>query len=1127
MTTQAGFLLHHFQRLVCQDHAISDNDAALLQRFVSSKDESAFAALLRRHGPMVHGVCRRILRDDHEAEDAFQATFLLLARKASGLRHPETLAAWLYGAARRLALMAQRSNTRRRQRERENGSTSRASTAANPLDELSARELLLILDEEMAALPERYRLPLILCGLEGRSQAEAARVLGWTADSVRGRLERGRARLRSRLVRRGLTLGMSLFALESMATATVSAALRQATMQRALAFAVGSKEGITANVVTLLEAGVSSTSATKVKLGLLMLLALGLAGGTGAWAYPQRSEKPSEEKQTTAAASPERNNETPKTPSDKSAPTDLYGDPLPAGAIARLGTVRFRHPGGVDDVLVSPDGRTLISVGGRSVQIWDAQTGRRKWEIVSPEAPPHFLSGVDLSPDGKLLLVNGYEGNRLRFWDVSRGAEVHPFGDTAPEGIRAAFSPNGKLLATLDEGNPKTVSIWDIRKRKKIQSTEGGGPLAHFVRSLAFSPDSRLIAFPHENGVRIWDVAAGKELYQLNPGTKTPMGSVVFSAEGKLLAAAIDPAKREKDYPIHLWDMATGKDAGELKGHEERIYALAVSPKDNVLASSSEDGTIRFWDLAKRKETGRSSEPRRNYWTLHFSADGRVLVAGEQGGYLRLWDPYKHEEVAGSAAGAISLDWAAFTPDGQKLISTVRGQVGLWEPLTGRLQTTFNNELIYDYQPALSPDGKTLATVDWTEGKILSWNVATGKLVRRFGEGGKPALISSCAYSTDGRRLAGGSYREDIIRVWDVASGKELQQLNGQHWARSLAFSPDGATLVAASEEANSDLTVRMWNLAGGKEIWKKVTRPWTAFDLTFSPDGRTLALTGGMPGRLDTTGEVRLWEAATGKELKRFEGHRERVGCVAFSPDGRMLATGSQDDTVRLWEIATAQERQTFRGHQSMISAVTFSPDGRLLASASADTTALVWDLTRCFRDGRFQTRRLSAEELNRSWNDLAHSDAARAYRGIRALIGSQAESVAFLKDHLRPVTSLDPRRVKPLLAALDSDQFAERDKAMTELEQLGLAVEPALRDALNAKPSLEMRQRIEAVLDKLAGGTRLRFLRALEVLEHIATDEARLILEALSKGTAEMWPTQEAKASLSRLARLPPSQP
>src|SRR5579883_1286863 len=1132
MTMHAGSLLHHFQRLVSQANTIPEKDAALLQRFVSRKDESAFAALLRRHGPMVHGVCRRILRDDHEAEDAFQATFLLLARKASDLRHPETLAAWLYGAARRLALMAQRSNTRRRQRERETGGTSRGTAAANPLDELSARELLLILDEEMAALPERYRLPLILCGLEGHSQSEAARLLDSTADSVRGRLERGRARLRSRLLRRGLTLGASVLVLENMATATVSAALRQATVQRALAFAAGSAEGIAANVVALAEAGASSLSATKVKWGLLLLLALGLAGGTGAWAYPLRSEKPSEETQTTAAASPERKSETPKSPKDKSAPTDLYGDPLPSGAIARLGTVRFRHPGWLDDVLVSPNGRTLISAGGRSVEIWDAQTGGRKWEIVFSEAPPRYLSGIDLSPDGKLLLVNRYERNKMRFWDLTRGAEVHPIGDATTEGIRAAFSPNGELLATLDAGNPKTVSIWNIRKGKKIRTMEGGGALAWFVRSLAFSPDSKLLAFPHENGMHVWDVVAGKKLYELNPGTNTPLGCAVFSADGKLLAAASNPADRGKHTDIYLWDMATGKAAGTLKGHEEVIYALAVSPKDNILASASRDGTIRFWDWTKRKEIGQASGPRREYFALHFSANGRMLASGEQTGVLRLWDAQKHEELAASASRGDTLQWVffqcvSFAPDGQSLISTEREHVGLWEPLTGRLRSIFHNKSIDGSHPVLSPDGKTLATVEHIKGQILLWDVADGKLVRCIGEGCKPGLIWSCTFSPDGRRLASGSYQEDIIRIWDVASGKELQQLKGQHMAQSLAFSPDGERLASASTDAGSDYTVRLWDLATSKEIWKRVTRPWTAFDLKFSPDGRTLALVGGMPGCQNTRGEVRLWEAATGEELKHFVGHCERVTCVAFSTDGRMLATGSLDQTVRFWEVATGQERLCFKGHQNMIESVSFSPDGRLLASASADTTALVWDLTGCFRDGQFQTRHLSKEELNRSWNDLAQSDAARAYRSICALIGSPKESVVFLKNHLSPVTAAELKRVKPLLAALDSDQFAERDKAMTELEQLGLSVEPALRQALSAKPSLEVRQRIEAILDKLAGGPRWRVLRVLEVLEHIATPEARQFLEKLSQGTAELWPTQEAKASMARLKARPAGRP
>ncbi len=416
-----------------------------------------------------------------------------------------------------------------------------------------------------------------------------------------------------------------------------------------------------------------------------------------------------------------------------------------------------------------------------------------------------------------------------------------------------------------------------------------------------------------------------------------------------------------------------------------------------------------------------------------------------------------------------------------------------------------------------------IATVDWNQGQTLLWDVATGKLVRRLGEGGHPGRISSCTFSPDGRRVAGGSYEQDIIRVWDTTDGKELLQLKGQNKSRSLAFAPDGTILASASSEANGDYTVRLWKLATGEEIWRKTTRPWTAFDLKFSPDGRTLALVGGMPGRLNTTGEVRLWEAATGKELRHCEGHRERVGCMTFSADGRMLATGSQDNTIRLWEVATGQERQYFQGHQSLILAVSFSPDGRLLLSASGDTTALAWDLTGRFRAGRFQPHRLSGEEMDRCWNDLAQADAARAYRSIQSLTGSPKEAVSFLKGHLPPLTAADPKRVTPLLAALDSDRFDERDKAMTELEKLGLTVEPALRMALSEKPSLEVRRRIDAILEKLASGPSLRFLRALEVLEHIATPEARQLLTALSQGSAEMGPTQEAKASLARLAARP----
>ena len=381
-----------------------------------------------------------------------------------------------------------------------------------------------------------------------------------------------------------------------------------------------------------------------------------------------------------------------------------------------------------------------------------------------------------------------------------------------------------------------------------------------------------------------------------------------------------------------------------------------------------------------------------------------------------------------------------------------------------------------------------------TLGQVQILDVSTGKMVGQVRRHQSTADLR-VAFSPDGRRLAGASYQPNIIYVWDTASGKELRQLKGQNFCQCLAFAPDGATLaVASGAVAKDEITVRLWNLATGKEVWGKDTRPWLAFDLAFSPDGHTLALVGGMPGR--SGAGLRLWDAATGKELKHLESTRLSASSlpasgVTFSSDGRMLATGSDDAAVRLWEVASGRERQSFQGHQSAILAVSFSPDDRLarLSQHGLDRPGLGSD--RPIPRGAISASSSIREELERCWVDLADADAVRPYRSIVALEGSPKEAIAMLTERFAPVKAIEPKHVAPLLAALDSDQFSERDKAMSELEKMGLAVEPVLRETLNTKPSLEIRRRIEAVLDKLAGGPRLRFLRVLEVLEHIATTE------------------------------------
>jgi RNA polymerase sigma factor (sigma-70 family) len=278
-------------------------DVALLKRFVQQRDEQAFAALLARHGPMVLGVCRRVLGNQHDAEDAAQATFLVLARRASTIRPPDRLASWLYGVARHLALKSRRTDARRRRRE---SVPVCRPQPPDPLDELSGRELLAVLDEELARLPEVNRLAVLLCGVEGLSQEEAARRLGWTTGSVKGRLERGRARLHARLLRRGLTLSAVFGAVEvarAGAAAELPAALGLPTLRAAVAFtaeAGSAVPGTSPEVLALAQKGLQAMYLAKWKTVVVVLAVAGLTGPGVAWL----TRGPGSTRQAVTAAEP-------------------------------------------------------------------------------------------------------------------------------------------------------------------------------------------------------------------------------------------------------------------------------------------------------------------------------------------------------------------------------------------------------------------------------------------------------------------------------------------------------------------------------------------------------------------------------------------------------------------------------------------------------------------------------------------------------------------------------------------------------------------------------------------------------------------------------------------------------
>src|SRR5947209_6334737 len=229
-STQVGAVLRHLRQLATVRHDDEVADHQLLEQFALHRDGDAFAALLGRHGPMVLGVCQSVLHNLHDAEDAFQAAFLLLAKKAGSIHRREAVSGWLYRVAYHLAVRARANATRRRVHER------RAVTMppADLVLDLSLREVRAMLLEELEGLPEQYRTPLILCGLEEKSREEAARLLGWSPSAVKGKLERGRVLLRNRLRRRGFELSAGLFTTAlalNLGSGNVSAALADSILQ--------------------------------------------------------------------------------------------------------------------------------------------------------------------------------------------------------------------------------------------------------------------------------------------------------------------------------------------------------------------------------------------------------------------------------------------------------------------------------------------------------------------------------------------------------------------------------------------------------------------------------------------------------------------------------------------------------------------------------------------------------------------------------------------------------------------------------------------------------------------------------------------------------------------------------
>ncbi len=606
--------------------------------------------------------------------------------------------------------------------------------------------------------------------------------------------------------------------------------------------------------------------------------------------------------------------------------------------------------------------------------------------------------------------------------------------------------------------------------------------------------------------VSVFDLQTGQVRHMLGQIAGGRFKTAAFSADGKILAAlngeptTVGNQYSESNNLLHVWDTTKGKLLWDAPAYSDNIHqgpcCLAFAPDGKKLAASSTASALHVWDVARgREEPDLPNAHHDKTECVVFSPDGRTLATGSFDRTIALWDAASGKQRLRLHSQDSCVSALAFSPDGNRLASACR----------------FN--------------GQTVQLWDSTNGKKLRQYLVP--LIDE-GNGLYMSVDSWVAFTANGKILAaGGTDRK--LRLWDVATGRE----RFNRVVRGLPMRPTGATNVRRDYFSKVVFTrdgrimalsigntVYVADVAAGQRLFQFEKKGSTAAALSLSPDGKTMICGGS--GR-----SLRLVETASGKDLHKIDiemPEYDDILAAAFAPNGRTVAVaaGRMQGWIFLFDVLTGKQRLRLPGAASSVNGLAFSPDGTKLASAQDDSTTLIWDVSAARR--QLARSDLAAKDLERLWTDLRDTDAVKAHAALWTLAAAPQQAVPFLKEHLHPVPRVSPDRLQQLIADLDADEFARREQASRELAKLGSEAEPALRKARESKPSLEVRRRVDALLEDLACQTEmtpdaLRHIRAIQVLEQIGSPEARNILKSLAQGAPAAPATRDAAAAWDRL--------
>lgn len=634
------------------------------------------------------------------------------------------------------------------------------------------------------------------------------------------------------------------------------------------------------------------------------------------------------------------------------------------------------HDGPIRGLAFSPDGSMLVSGGQDNVlKVWDLTSDRVEATLRGHAS--HVRDCV-FTPDGKRVLSAGRD-QVVKLWQLDT-AEQYVLGgqDGATDAVLAAhFSPDGRQIVTANRD--RSATLWSTSERQPVQHfAEGHDFLAS--SAIFFASGARLATGAGDGTVRLWDVATGTQLLQLDDTGRT--AALAVSPDGRLIATG------SAHTDVVVWDAESGEQVAVLKAHEAAVTALAFSPDGRTLASGDDLGRCRLWTHDSEDSWSGSHWLRghsRSVTALEFVDGGNRLISASGDNTCAQWDVASGQELRESVL--THPDWIsdmAVSADGTKaLTSCDDGMLRLWSLAEARVLSEIESPAEVAFTSVdLSPDARYVMAVSAATGRVHMWDLQSGEELKpdeqaawlvfgdragvvwaaRFNPEGTSVLtlggndarlwdfatreslvrfsphgaVADAALSPDGKLLVTGSW-DQSAKIWDVATGQAVHKLDGLHrgYVNSVQFSPDGLTILTASDDA----TARLWDVATGKPV-DPVLRGHASRvrQARFNSTGEQILTTSN-----DKT--ARVWDRRTGEVLQTLAGHEWAVLCGEFSSDGTRVITGSEDNTALVWDVSSGEILQRLAGHTDSITAVALAPDGRRAMTASQDGTAKLWD--------------------------------------------------------------------------------------------------------------------------------------------------------------------------------------